>query len=340
MAFLVFVMVAIGGLTRLTDSGLSITEWQPLLGALPPTTDAEWQLLFDKYKQTTEFKIQNNWMQLADFKPIFWWEWGHRQFGRLIGVVYIIPLLYFLVRGRIALRLVPALVLLFVLGGLQGALGWYMVQSGLAERTDVSHYRLAAHFLLASVLFSAILWIAFGIGWRRARFSFNSVSAFLLLLLVFIQLIAGALMAGLDAGHASDTWPKIAGAWIPDGLMTLEPLWKNAFDNALAVHFNHRMMAYATLLLACLHAWHAFNFSSMIFAYSVFTQITLGILLVILKVPVGLALGHQLMALLVLAAAVWNLHRHTAVEFVGVAGDASASPASPKIMPTLAPSPQ
>jgi heme a synthase len=338
VAFLVFVMVAIGGLTRLTDSGLSITEWQPLLGAWPPMNEADWQLAFDKYKQTTEFKVQNNWMQLSDFKPIFWWEWGHRNFGRLIGVAYLVPLLYFLVRGRIAWRLLPALVLLFVLGGLQGALGWYMVKSGLTDRTDVSHYRLAAHLVAASILFASILWVAFGIGWKRGRFwSSNSLFAGLLLLLIFVQMTAGALMAGMDAGHASYTWPKMDGVWIPDGLTTLQPLWKNALENALAVHFNHRALGYGILLLVCLHAWHAFNVSSWILAYAVFTQIALGALLVLLKLPIALASAHQMMALAVVAAAVWNLHRQAATEYVGTSAAAPAANVPTQVTPKLAP---
>ncbi len=336
IAFLVFLMVMIGGITRLTDSGLSITEWQPLMGALPPLQDADWNLLFEKYKHSSEFKLQNNWMQLADFKRIFWWEWVHRNFGRFIGVAYLLPLLYFIARKNVAWRLVPALLLLFVLGGMQGLLGWFMVKSGLSDRTDVSHYRLAAHFLAASVLFASILWVAFGIGWNRKRLgSFNSLVALLLLLLIFVQLAAGALMAGLDAGHVSDTWPKMLDAWIPSGLTVLKPLWKNAVDNALTVHFDHRMLAYAVLIFSTLHAWHAFNMSSMILAYATFTQVTLGIFLVILRIPTGMALAHQTIAMCVLAAAVWNLHRQLAVEYTGKTEEPAKPVLKPKIVPSL-----
>ncbi len=311
VAFLVFCMIVIGGATRLTDSGLSITEWNPALGALPPMNDADWNMVFEKYKQTTEFKVQNNWMQLSDFKPIFWWEWGHRQFGRLIGIVYLVPFLYFLVRGRIANRLIPWLLVLFLLGAAQGALGWYMVKSGLADRTDVSQYRLAAHLAAATVLFAAILWTALGIGYKRfAPRSFDQLMAIFLLLLVFIQIVFGGFVAGLDAGHAATTWPKMNGAWMPEGLWTLQPLWRNAFESALTINFLHRTSAYVVLALAILHAWRAFNLSSMILAYAIFTQACIGVLSLVLKLPLSLALVHQAFAILVLTVAVRNVHRH------------------------------
>lgn len=310
MAALVFLMVVIGGATRLTDSGLSITEWQPLLGALPPFNDADWNLLFDKYKLTTEFKIQNSWMQLGDFKFIFWWEWGHRQFGRFIGVAFVLPFLYFLARGRIAPRLLPWLVVLLLLGAAQGALGWFMVKSGLVDRTDVSQYRLAAHLTLAAVVFAAIFWVALGIGFQRFwPRTIDQFTAILLLLMLLAQIAMGGFVAGLDAGEASNTWPKMNGAWIPDNLWTAQPIWRNFFENALTVHFVHRALAYATLVLAAIHAWRAFNLPSLILSYALFTQLCIGVILILLHLPMGLALAHQAFALVVLAFVVRNMHR-------------------------------
>jgi heme a synthase len=310
VASMVFIMVLIGGATRLTDSGLSITEWQPLLGALPPMGDADWNLFFEKYKQTTEFKVQNSWMQLRDFKWIFWWEWGHRMFGRLIGLAFVVPFLYFLVRGRIAARLIPWFIVLLLLGAAQGGLGWYMVKSGLADRTDVSQYRLAAHLATASLLFASILWVAMGIGLKSVLpKTIEQFTAIMLLLLILAQISFGGFVAGLDAGEASQTWPKMEGAWIPENLWPMQPAWRNVFETALTVQFVHRVMAYATLLLAAIHAWRAFNLPSIILAYAVFTQAFIGIIMLILHLPIGLALTHQAIALVVLAFAVRNVHR-------------------------------
>jgi heme a synthase len=310
VAFLVFVMVLIGGATRLTDSGLSITEWDPIMGAIPPLSDTDWNTLFEKYKQTTEFKVQNAWMTLADFKPIFWWEWGHRAFGRFIDIVFALPFLYFLIRGRLSNAIIPRLIVIFLLGAAQGALGWYMVKSGLSERTDVSQYRLAAHLVLASVLFAAILWTSWGIGHRRGwPVTFDSLFAIFLLLLVFAQIALGGFVAGLDAGLVSNTWPKMNGNWIPDGIWSIQPAWRNIFENATMIHFAHRTLAYATLILAIMHAWRAFTLSSMLLAYVVFTQGCIGVLALMLKLPFSIALAHQGFAMVVLAVALRNVNR-------------------------------
>ncbi len=309
IAALVFFMIMLGGLTRLTDSGLSITVWDPIMGAIPPLSDADWTKLFDLYKQTTEFKVQNAAMSLPEFKTIFWWEWAHRFLGRFIGVAFALPFLIFLAMRRLSTGLVISLLALFIIGGAQGALGWFMVQSGLAGRVDVSQYRLAAHLTLASLLFAATIWILLGVGRKRGmNWSGNALLSILLLLLVLTQIAAGGFVAGLDAGHASNEWPKMNGLWIPIGLDTLKPIWMNAFENALAVQFNHRMLAYLLLVLAVIHAWSSFRFSSMVFAYAVFAQACLGILTVVMKVPMGFALVHQATAMLVLALAVANLH--------------------------------
>ncbi len=312
LTLLVWIMVLVGGITRLTDSGLSITEWAPIMGAIPPLNAAEWQIAFDKYKLLPEYQIQNQGMSLFDFQFIYWWEWGHRLLGRVIGVVFLLPFLYFAATRRLSWGLASKLLVVGLLGALQGALGWYMVQSGLQDRVDVSQYRLAAHFGLAALLFAALLWINLGIGRVRAGgFQLQSFVAGLILALVFLQLISGAFVAGLDAGHASYTWPKMNGAWIPEGMLTLTPVWLNAVENALAAQFNHRNLAYVVLVLCILHAWWSFRFSSIVLAYIACTQVGIGVLTIIFKLPLGLALTHQTAAMLVLAAAVWNLRMQT-----------------------------
>jgi heme a synthase len=309
IVFLIFVMVLIGGVTRLTDSGLSITTWDPIMGAIPPWSAADWQRVFDLYKSTTEFQTQNSAMTMTEFKWIFGWEWAHRQFGRLIGVVFLIPFLFFLVTRRVSWNLLPRLLLLLLLGAAQGGLGWYMVKSGLVGRTDVSQYRLAAHLGLASFLLATTVWIALGLNrTRQFSFSLNCILAGLLAVLVFVQIAAGGFMAGLDAGHVSYEWPLINGVWIPDGLTALVPLWRNVTENVTAVHFNHRMLAYVVFLLALVHAWTSFRVSSMMVTYAIFVQVCLGVMTLWFQVTLGVALAHQATAMIVLGLAVYNLH--------------------------------
>jgi cytochrome c oxidase assembly protein subunit 15 len=309
IAFLVFCMVIVGGATRLTDSGLSITEWRPLLGAIPPLNEADWLAAFEKYKLIPEYQIQNKGMELGDFKFIYWWEWAHRFLGRFIGVAFALPLIYFAVTRKIESRLWPRLLALFVLGGAQGALGWYMVSSGLIDRIDVSQYRLAAHLTLAALIFSAIIWVAKGVGARRHYpSSTDDWFALLLVVLILLQIAAGGFVAGLDAGQGYATWPKMDGQWIPTGLMATAPGWRNFFENAMTVQFDHRIMAYFILLAAIIHAWRSFTLPAMVLAYAVFTQACLGVLTLLLHVPLAVALVHQAGAMIVLTAAVWNLH--------------------------------
>jgi heme a synthase len=304
IAVLIFCMVIVGGATRLTDSGLSITEWKPLLGAIPPLNEAHWLEAFEKYKLIPEYQVQNRGMSLEDFKFIYWWEWSHRFLGRIIGFAFIVPLVFFVATGRIAKSLWPRLLVLFVLGGLQGALGWYMVSSGLSERTDVSQYRLAAHLTLAVALFAAVVFVSLRVNNRYPlKWSRQSYGAAIFVLLLFVQIAAGGFVAGLDAGHASYTWPKMNDAFVPDGLTNLQPYWKNWFENALAVQFNHRLLAYALWVFALLQAlW--LRCSSSIAVFGVVTaQALLGILTVLWQVPLTTALLHQGGALLVLTAA-------------------------------------
>ena len=260
VAALVLAMVVVGGATRLTESGLSITEWQPVTGALPPLSEAQWELQFDKYKAIPQYQALNPGMSLEAFKTIFWWEWTHRLLGRLIGAAFLLPFLWFLARGRVEARLRPRLWMLFGLGAFQGAVGWWMVASGLAGRVEVSQYRLAFHLTLAGLIYVALLWTAQGLAPRsgapapcRLR-----VSAKMLLGLVLAQIYLGALVAGLRAGLIYNTWPLIDGHLVPAASQLLfnEPWWRNFFENPLTVQFDHRLVAYALLAAAI---WHALD---------------------------------------------------------------------------------
>lgn len=320
IAAMIFAMVIVGGATRLTDSGLSITEWKPLLGALPPLSDADWRDVFAKYRQIPEYRLVNQGMSLADFKAIFWWEWGHRLLGRLIGVVFFVPMVIFWLRGAIARDLMPKLVAVFVLGGLQGLLGWYMVKSGLVDRVDVSQYRLAAHLGLAVAIYGLVIWIALagGSGPRSATASRATIGGVLLLGLVYLQILLGALVAGLDAGLAHNTWPLMAGRWLPEGLAAMSPGWRNLFENALTVQFDHRIVAYAILAGLGAHLWSLgraghlgvpgpLRTSALAAAIAALAQVGLGIWTLLAHVPLALALAHQAGALILFATLVWHL---------------------------------
>jgi heme a synthase len=309
VAALVFCMVIVGGATRLTDSGLSITEWQPLLGAIPPLTEADWLEALEKYRQIPEYQLINKGMSLEDFKFIYWWEWAHRFLGRIIGLAFFLPFAFFALRGALTGKTALRCAVLFVLGGLQGALGWYMVASGLVDRVDVSQYRLAAHLTLATVIFGAVLWVAFGLGISRRRPSGQQEwMAVLIIALVLLQVAAGGFVAGLDAGFGYNTWPLMEGALVPQGLFAAEPWWRNMFENAMTVQFNHRMLAYVIAVLAVAYAYAEQSRWSFILLATVGLQVVLGIWTLVWAVPLWLGLAHQGGALLVLAAAIWNLH--------------------------------
>ena len=259
VAALVLAMVLVGGATRLTESGLSITEWQPVMGALPPLDEAQWHVEFEKYQAIPQYRALNPGMSLDAFKTIYWWEWTHRLLGRAIGAAFLLPLLWFLWRGWIGPGLRGRLWAIFGLGALQGAVGWWMVASGLADRVEVSQYRLATHLLLACVIYVALLWTARRLDERPdtpspARVQAGAIG---LLVLVLAQIYLGALVAGLRAGHIYNTWPLIDGALVPDAsrLFFDVPLWRNFFENTLTVQFDHRMLAYAIFLVALLHAF-------------------------------------------------------------------------------------
>ncbi|WFU37857.1 COX15/CtaA family protein [Bradyrhizobium sp. CB82] len=320
VAALIALMVLVGGATRLTESGLSIVEWKPVTGALPPLTETQWTAAFEDYKKIPQYRELNAGMSLSDFKTIFWWEWSHRLLGRFIGVAYLLPFLFFLWRGGLSSELKRRLWLLFGLGTLQGAVGWWMVASGLSERVEVSQYRLATHLVLALLIFAGIVWTLRRLGARREfvasmRLRFTSA---VLVVATFVQLYLGALVAGLRAGRAYNTWPEIDGAFIPSAerLWFETPWWRNLFDNVLTVQFEHRMMAYTLFVLAALHAFDAVRSragtaaSGAVWLFAaVSLQALLGILTLLNQMPIGLALAHQAVAILVLTLAVMQAER-------------------------------
>jgi cytochrome c oxidase assembly protein subunit 15 len=317
VALLIVLMVTVGGATRLTDSGLSITEWKPIHGVIPPLNAAEWLEEFDRYRQIPEYQQINRGMSLAEFKGIFWWEWAHRFLGRLIGVFMLVPMIVFFALGRIDRRLAPKVIAIFVLGGLQGAIGWWMVVSGLSVRTDVSQYRLAVHLTLACAIFAYVLWVARGLspghaGDARPRFRRTGA---LIVALVILQIFLGGLVAGLDAGMTYNTWPLMDGALIPSGLFSESPAWTNFFENILTVQFNHRLVAYLLLAVTIGHAIQArgtaFAASAATLALLVVAQAVLGIATLLLVVPLHMALTHQLGAVAVLGFAVLHLRAMT-----------------------------
>jgi cytochrome c oxidase assembly protein subunit 15 len=318
IALLVVAMILVGGATRLTDSGLSITEWQPIIGAVPPLSEADWQKAFAAYQKIPEFTELKRGMSLEEFKTIYWWEWWHRLLGRSIGVVFFVPFVAFWMAGYTPRALLPRLIGLFLLGGLQGALGWYMVKSGLVDRTNVSQYRLAAHFGLALLILGYTLWLLFGIGERRhasPRSGIAMTVAGLVLTLIFVQLLAGALVAGLDAGMGFNTWPLINGAFIPSGLGAAQPWYLNPFENPLTVQFDHRMLGYAVVLatvgqgvwLAIRGAPQPLIGSASVLALFAILQATIGVWTLLLAVPIALGLAHQAGAIAVFIAAIYHL---------------------------------
>lgn len=311
----IFAMIILGGLTRLTHSGLSMVEWKPITGWLPPMNDEAWAQEFQKYQQFPEFQKLNADMTLEGFKGIYWLEFLHRLLGRCIGLLFAMPFLFFLLRGMIPRGLTPHLVTMLVLGGAQGALGWFMVASGLVDHPDVSHYRLTAHLGLAVIIFGYILWIALGLfsGWRQGAGRMGSVLTMFLVVVVYIQILSGGLVAGLDAGFNWNTWPLMEGRLVPYGLLDHSPLWINVFENELMVQFQHRIGAYLVMLLVAIVWWRtrtgAATLSSNILLFALFLQIGIGIATLLYRVPVALGSLHQAGALLLFSATIYHLHR-------------------------------
>jgi cytochrome c oxidase assembly protein subunit 15 len=323
LAALVFAMVVVGGATRLTQSGLSIVEWKPITGVVPPLSQTDWQAEFDKYKTIPQYERVNRGMSLEEFKTIFWWEWSHRLLGRLVGAAFLLPFLWFLWCGWIDPRLGVALTGIFALGAVQGAVGWWMVASGLSERVAVSQYRLAFHLTLACLIYAALVRtadrVAAGVPVampRRVGFG-----ASILFGLVFVQIYLGALVAGLHAGLIYNTWPLIDGSLVPSpsSLLFDRPAWRNFFENPLTVQFDHRMVAYALVALALLHLADVVRSTqsrrlrtgAVLLAVAVCAQAMIGIVTLIAATPLALAMLHQAMALIVLTAATLHASRAT-----------------------------
>lgn len=333
VAALVVATLLVGGATRLTESGLSITEWKPVTGIVPPLTEAQWRVEFEKYKAIPQYQQINRGMTLSEFKTIFWWEWGHRLLGRAIGAVFLLPFLLFLWRGWIGSGLRWKLWALFALGGVQGAVGWWMVYSGLSDRVSVSQYRLAFHMTLACVIYAGLVWTLRSLnpGPVTETSTRVRIGAALITLLVVLQIYLGALVAGLDAGLTYNTWPLIDGALVPaaERLWFLDPAWRNFFENELMVQFVHRMVAYALWLVAILHMLDVMRTlrrgaavsTAIWLAVTVTAQAAVGIATLLYLVPIWLALLHQGMAIVILTIAIVHaesLWRQPKSEALGV----------------------
>ena len=311
-AALVFAMVVVGGITRLTHSGLSIVEWQPLVGTVPPLSQADWETLFAKYRETPEFRLVNFAMDIEGFKRIFWWEYAHRLLGRVIGAVFLIPFLWFLARGRLDRRLAWQLSGVFLLGAMQGALGWYMVQSGLVEDPRVSHFRLTAHLGVALMILSAELWIALNL-LRQPSAAGPSRAALALAGTIFVMALTGGMVAGLRAGSAYNTFPLMNGHLVPPEILMIEPWWKNFLYNLATVQFVHRAIGWLLIVCVPWFWWRALGALlqprqriACHLLLAVFgLQVALGIATLVLSVPIPLAAAHQAGAVLLLAVALW-----------------------------------
>lgn len=316
VAALVFIMVVVGGITRLTESGLSITQWKPITGAIPPLTHDQWMEAFRLYQKTPEYQQINKGMSLDDFQFIFFWEWAHRLLGRLIGLAFALPLLWFAWKRAIPAGYGWRLVALLALGGLQGAIGWWMVQSGLSERTDVSHYRLAVHLLTALFIIGGLIWTALDLrmlaGDRNAQPAMLRPFALMVLVGLFVQLLFGAFTAGLNAGYVANTWPLMNDRLVPDGIERTGSLWETLSSDPYLVHFIHRWWAWGAAILAIMLARKAKRAgqrgASIAINASVGTQIILGIATVMSGIALPLAVLHQAVGALVVAAIAWGAH--------------------------------
>ncbi|GAB1256824.1 COX15/CtaA family protein [Aurantivibrio plasticivorans] len=323
-AAVIYGMIILGGVTRLTESGLSMVEWKPLMGIIPPLTEEHWQETFEKYKQFPEYQKINRGMDLSGFKKIFAFEYAHRVLGRLIGLLFFIPFIYFLIRGKISKSLSPRLWILLVLGGLQGLMGWYMVKSGLVDVPRVSQYRLTAHLGLAVVIYGFMMWVIFDLLFsadeqpqinaqaanRIRRFSMT------LNVLIFLMILSGGLVAGLDAGFAYNTFPLMDGKFFPVGLFNLEPFWLNIFNDVTTVQFNHRFFAYVISLAVAAYTLYALSqhivgrlrLGVILFPVFLILQVSLGILTLVYVVPVSLAAAHQAGAVALLTVSLFVSH--------------------------------
>ncbi len=321
--FLIFVMVILGGVTRLTDSGLSMVNWRPLHGVVPPMSEQQWQEEFSHYQQSPEFQKINRNMDVDAFKSIFWFEYSHRLLGRLIGLVFLIPFLYFWWRRQIKPGLTPKLIIMFCLGGFQGLLGWYMVKSGLVNNPHVSQYRLTAHLMSAVLIYGFILWVMLDLihGGNYCPLTKSNIKSWRgwslgLTVLLLITIVSGGFVAGLDAGLIYNTFPLMGGEWIPQGVAALTPWYQNLFENRVTVQFDHRVLAISTgVLLIGFYLKgrrhfddNSINSSFKLIGMMVIVQLALGISTLLLQVPVWLAAAHQAGALLLFSAMLMNSH--------------------------------
>jgi cytochrome c oxidase assembly protein subunit 15 len=322
--FLIYLMVVIGGITRLTGSGLSITQWKIVTGTLPPFSEASWQKEFDSYKQTPQYKLINSDFTLSDFKGIFWWEYIHRLIGRIIGVVFLIPFIWFWVKKKFPHDFLKKAAVLFALGGFQGFLGWFMVKSGLSENIYVSHYRLATHLISAFTVFGFTFWYALDLAFPSTPLSREGGKkgeikdlSILLFATVILQIIYGAFVAGLKAGYGYPTWPKMGDQWIPEEIVSMEPLWKNFLEGHAGVQFIHRYLAYVVVFIVGIIFFRARKIqltSSQrkiihLLVAIVLTQFTLGIITLLYGVPIVIAALHQTGAFFLFATTLLLLHR-------------------------------
>lgn len=318
IAAMVFAMVVLGGVTRLTHSGLSIVDWRPLTGWLPPLGEAEWERVFAQYRQFPEYQKVNAGMTLAEFKGIFWLEFMHRLWGRVIGIAFAVPFVVFLALGWFERQMVSKLVLLFVLGGLQGVLGWFMVKSGLIDRPDVSQYRLVAHFAAALVIYGALIWVALGLLTRERQAQASAgLGRFAAIMtgMVFVTALSGGFVAGTDAGFAYNTFPTMDDQWIPDGLFGGEAPYLSPFEDVTTIQFVHRVLAITTLIGVLALATAALRppiaararLAASLLAAAAVGQVTLGITTLLMFVPVALAAAHQAGAVVLFTMALWTL---------------------------------
>ena len=315
-AAVVYFMIVVGGMTRLTQSGLSMVEWDPIMGIIPPIGEAAWQEVFAKYKTSPEYLKVNAGMSLAAFKGIFYWEYGHRVLGRVIGMVYLLPLLLFLARGMVPKRWYAKLFGLFVLGGLQGLMGWYMVKSGLVDVPRVSQYRLTAHLGLALVIFAYMLWFAMDFlrGEQRVHVASRAYlkSTLLVVFVVFIMMLSGGFVAGTKAGFIMNTFPMMNGQWLPDGWLAMTPAWRNLFENAITVQLVHRCIAIvvvvAVIISFIISLKQRFKAVNGWVVAAMIVQVNLGIMALVMKVPLALGAAHQAGAVALLAAALYVAH--------------------------------
>ena len=320
-------MIVLGGVTRLTESGLSIVEWRPISGVLPPMSEAAWHQTFTDYQQFPEYQAINNGMDLAAFKRIYWFEYAHRMLGRLIGLVFLIPFIGFLVARVLPRALIVKLWIAFLLGAMQGGLGWYMVQSGLVSDPHVSQYRLTAHLLLAVVIYGFLLWLAIDLvtakkahvvgarpGWMTARW---------IAIVVLCMTISGGFVAGTHAGFVYNTFPTMNGEWWPAGILSLTPIWRNFFENVVAIQFVHRALA-LLVAVSIIGFWLQISYcdedrrmrvAAHILAGALIVQVSLGVATLLLRVPVWLAAMHQAGAVALFSAAIYAMHVHSHSEY-------------------------